>query len=141
MEEKSKFAALFWPLRIGLGATALLAGADKFTNLLADWEKYVAPEFSETLPLSNKSFMRIVGVIEMLVGVGILSPKVEISSYAASVWLSCIAANLVLNKNYDIAVRDMDMAISAFALGQLSKLRAQSASEKDGFTLYEKPAA
>jgi hypothetical protein len=44
-------------------------------------------------------------------------------------------------QNYDIAVRDMDMAISAFALGQLSKLRAQSTSEQDGFTLYEKPAA
>jgi len=141
MKEKSKIASLFWPLRIALGATAFVAGADKFTKLLTDWEKYVAPEISEKLPLSNKSFMRIVGVIEMLVGVGILSPKIEISSYAASVWLSCIATNLVLNKNYDIAVRDIDMAISAFALAQLSKLRAQSSRGQEGFAVYEKPAA
>lgn len=141
MEEKSKFAISFWPLRIGLGATAFLAGADKFTNLLTDWEKYVAPEFSEKLPLSNKSFMRIVGIVEMLVGVGILSPKVEISSYAASVWLTCIAANLVLNKNYDIAVRDIDMAIGAFVLAQLSKVREQSASEQARSAMYQTPAA
>lgn len=85
--------------------------------------------------------MRIVGVIEMLVGVGFLSPKVGISSYAASVWLSSIAANLAFNKDYDIAVRDIDMAISAFVLGRLSKLRAENRSEQDRFALYEEPAA
>lgn len=74
------------------------------TNLLTDWEKYIAPEASEKLPVSNKNFMRIVGVIEILVGIGILGPKTEISSYAASAWLTCIAGNLVLNKDYDVAV-------------------------------------
>ena len=130
MERGSRFSFLFWPLRIGLGATAFLAGADKFTNLLTDWEKYIAPEAAERLPLSGKNFMRIVGVIEMLVGVGILSPKVEISSYAASAWLACIATNLVLDKDYDVAVRDINMAIGAFVLGQLSGIRTQQTSEQ-----------
>ena len=132
---------MFWPLRIGLGATAFLAGADKFTHLLTDWERYIAPEVSGKLPLSNKSLMRIVGVVEMLVGVGILSPRVEISSYAASAWLNCIAGNLVLNKNYDVAVRDVDMAIAAFVLGQLSKLRAQQESGREGFAGHDRIAA
>jgi len=100
MEESNKIASAFWALRIALGATAFLAGADKFTNVLTDWEKYIAPEASEKLPLSNKNFMRVVGLIEMLVGIGILSPKSRIHSYAASAWLSCIAANLVMNKDY-----------------------------------------
>jgi hypothetical protein len=74
--------------------------------------------------------MRMVGVIEMGVGVGILSPKIEISSYAASGWLTCIAANLIMNKNYDIAVRDINMAIGAFALGR-RKPFAQSDSRSE----------
>lgn len=131
MDESNKAASMFWPLRLGLGATAFLAGADKFTNLLTNWEKYLAPEASEKLPLSNTAFMRVVGVIEMAVGVGILSPKVEISSYVASAWLTCIAANLVLNKDYDIAVRDINMAIGAFVLAQLSASRTRTQSNEE----------
>ena len=132
MDSDTRIAAMFWPLRIGLGATAFLAGLDKFTNVLTRWEKYIAPEASQKLPVSNKNFMRVVGGIEMLVGVGILSPKVEISSYAASAWLTCIAANLVLNKDYDIAVRDVDMAIGAFVLGQLTALRQHDVEQEFG---------
>ena len=125
MENSSRINSCFWALRIGLGATAFLAGADKFANLLTDWEKYIAPKASEKLPMSNKNFMRIVGVIEMAVGVGILSPKTEVCSYAGSAWLTCIAANLVLNKDYDIAARDINMALGAFVLGQLTALRTR----------------
>ena len=129
MENDSKIASAFWALRIGLGATAFLAGA--FTNLLTDWEKYTAPDVNEKLPMSNKNFMRIVGIIEMLVGVGILSPRTRLSSYAASAWLLSIAANLVLNDDYDIAVRDVNMALGAFALGQLSAARQESLPKEE----------
>lgn len=131
MEKNGKISSAFWMLRIGLGATAFLAGADKFTNLLTDWEKYIAPEASQKLPLSNKNFMRVVGVIEMLVGIGILSPRTRISSYAASAWLMSIAANLTLNKDYDIAVRDVNMALGAFALGQLSEAREETVRKEE----------
>jgi uncharacterized membrane protein YphA (DoxX/SURF4 family) len=131
MHHDSKIASAFWPLRIGLGATAFLAGADKFTNLLTDWEKYIAPEAEQKLPISKKNFMRAVGLIEMLVGIGILSPKHKLASYAASAWLLAIAGNLVLNKDYDIAVRDINMALGAFALAQLSSVRrARPTSEQ-----------
>src|SRR5947207_15463667 len=131
MENDSKIASAFWALRIGLGATAFLAGADKFTNLLTDWEKYTAPDVNEKLPMSNKNFMRIVGIIEMLVGVGILSPRTRLSSYAASAWLLAIAANLWLNEDYDVAVRDVNMALAAFALGQLSAAREKEMEEEE----------
>ncbi len=133
MDNSSRINSCFWALRIGLGATAFLAGADKFTNFLTEWEKYIAPEASEKLPISNKNFMRIVGAIEMLVGVGILSPKTEISSYAASAWLACVAGNLVLNKNYDIAVRDLNMTLGAFVLGQLTALRSRQRGMEEEF--------
>jgi uncharacterized membrane protein YphA (DoxX/SURF4 family) len=134
MTNETKLESAFWALRIGLGATAFLAGADKFTNLLTDWEKYLADDADGKLPVSRKNFMRAIGVIEMLVGIGILSPRAKLSSYAASAWLLAIAGNLIMNRDYDVAVRDVDMALAAFALAQLTGVRErrmvlESASE------------
>jgi len=122
---EEKLVPRFWALRLGLGSTAFLAGLDKFTNLLTHWEKYMAPEADQSIPLSRKNFMRTVGVIEMVVGIGILSPRTRIASYAAAAWLLAIAGNLVFNDDYDSAVRDVNMALGAFALAQLSGAREQ----------------
>ena len=75
--------------------------------------------------------MRTVGIVEMLVGVGILSPKSRISSYAASLWLASIAANLWLNRDYDVAVRDLNMAVAALALAQLTAGREEQQASGD----------
>ena len=75
--------------------------------------------------------MRGVGVIEMLVGIGILSPRAKLSSYAASACLLAIAGNLVVNRDYDVAVRDVDMALAAFALAQLSSVRERRRAQQD----------
>jgi uncharacterized membrane protein YphA (DoxX/SURF4 family) len=131
MEHEGKIQSAFWALRLGLGATAFLAGADKFTNLLTDWQKYLAPEADEKIPLRRKNFMRAVGVVEMLVGVGILSPKPRLASFACAAWLAAIAGNLWINEDYDIAVRDLNMAIGAFALAQLSGAREEEIEDEE----------
>jgi uncharacterized membrane protein YphA (DoxX/SURF4 family) len=135
MKNDSSINSAFWALRLGLGATAFLAGADKFTNLLTKWDKYVAPEANRALPVSRKTFMRAVGIIEMLVGLGILSPRTRLSSYAAAAWLLAIAGNLWLDGDYDISVRDVNMAIAAFALGQLSGARKRRMEVAEGANL------
>jgi hypothetical protein len=38
MENNGKLEQAFWTLCLGLGVTAFLAGADKFTNLLTKWK-------------------------------------------------------------------------------------------------------
>lgn len=120
----------YWALRLGLGSTALLAGFDKFTNLLTHWEKYLAPQVRENLPVKGKHFMYATGALEMLVGVGILTNQTRLASYAASAWLLGIATNLVLNGDYDIAVRDVNMALAAYALARSESSR-QSSRQKD----------
>lgn len=111
-------------LRFTLGATAFVAGADKFTNLLADWEQYLAPMAAERIPMSSRDFMRMVGVIEMAVGGLILSGHTRLGGYIASAWLLCISANLIAAGDYfDIAARDVNMAAAAFALAELSRGR------------------
>jgi uncharacterized membrane protein YphA (DoxX/SURF4 family) len=130
MHREGHLDDVYWALRIGLGSTAFLAGLDKFTNLLTHWEKYLAPQVREQLPVSDKTFMYAVGVIEMLVGLGVLTRQTRVASWAASAWLLGIAGNLVLNGDYDIAVRDVNMALAAYALAR-SEASRQSESGQD----------
>ncbi|HET9283891.1 MAG TPA: hypothetical protein VFR24_18230 [Candidatus Angelobacter sp.] len=130
MHRKGHLDDAYWLLRIGLGSSTFLAGLDKFTNLLTDWEKYLTPQFEEKLPVSGKTFMRGVGVIEMLVGLGILSKKTKLASYTASAWLLCIAGDLVINGDYDVAVRDVNMALTAYALARAEGSRQEARSRE-----------
>jgi len=128
----------WWALRAGLGATAFLAGLDKFFNLLADWPAYLSPIAAQLLPISASSFMHIVGVIEMVVGVAILAGLTRLGGYVAAAWLAGIAINLVTTGHYfDIAVRDLAMAIAAFTLARLTEagVGATAASASEGAVL------
>ncbi len=100
----------------------IVAGADKFTNILTDWEKYINPVILKLLPFSPSVFMMIVGVIEIIAGIIVLT-KTEIGGYIVAAWLTLIAITLLAGFNYvDVAVRDLVMAISAFTLARLSKI-------------------
>lgn len=111
----------WWALRVGLGATAFLAGLDKFFNLLADWPAYLSP-LAASLPIGASSFMHLVGVVEMAVGAVILSGYTRIGGYVVAIWLIGIALNLVTTGHYfDVAVRDVGLAIAAFTLARLTE--------------------
>jgi len=125
MHREGHLDDVYWALRIGLGSTAFLAGLDKFTNLLTNWEKYIAPQVRDRLPVSGRKFMYGVGIIEMLVGLGILTRKPRLAGYTASAWLVGIAADLILNGDYDIAVRDINMALAAYAMARSEGSRQQ----------------
>ena len=112
----------WWALRAGLGAAAFLAGLDKFFNLLADWPAYLSPLAAAVLPMSASSFMHVIGVIEMIVGAAILAGVTRLGGYVAAAWLLGIAVNLVTTGRYfDVAVRDVEMAIAAFTLARLTE--------------------
>jgi len=105
-----------------LGAAAFLAGLDKFFNLLADWPRYLSPMATQFLPMSPSAFMHLVGVIEMIVGAAILIGFTQVGGYVAAIWLLCIAVNLVSTGRYfDVAVRDIALAVSAFTLARLTE--------------------
>ena len=113
-------------LRLGIGLTATLAGLDKFLNLLADWGAYVSPFAAQLLPMPTGTFMGIVGVIEIAVGLAILTAWTRLGAYVASAWLLGVALNLVLAGFYDVAVRDVVMAIAAFTLARLAEVRQEA---------------
>lgn len=100
----------------------IVAGADKFTNLLTNWQHYIGPTFTDLLPFSTSVCMMIVGVIEIIAGIIVLR-KPEIGGYIVSAWLTVIALTLLLDFNYvDVAVRDLVIAIAALSMARLSKI-------------------
>jgi uncharacterized membrane protein YphA (DoxX/SURF4 family) len=113
----------YWALRITYGVVPIVAGLDKFTNLLADWSKYLSPVARDVLPFSATTFMWIVGVIEVLAGVLVLSRYTRVGASVVGAWLLGVAVNLVLAGHHDIAVRDVVMAVGAFSLAQLHATR------------------
>ena len=74
-------------LRVTFGIVPFLAGLDKFFNLLADWPRYLSPAAEAILPVSGQTFMYVAGVIEMAVGVAILTRWTVLGSYVAAGWL------------------------------------------------------
>src|SRR5262245_50644768 len=119
----------WWALRIGLGLGPFLAGLDKFFNLLTDWSMYLNPAIANLLPISAGAFMRTVGVVEMAVGLVILAGSTWIGGYVAAAWLVAIVGNLVsMGMFYDLAVRDIEIAIAAYTLARLSEARQAAAA-------------
>jgi len=124
MRLDSGLRSAYWALRVGLGVGPFLAGLDKFFNILADWGMYLSPLAEKVLPVSPGVFMRAVGVVEMAVGLLILSGRTRIGGYVAAVWLLAIAVNLLTTGMfYDLAVRDVEIAIGAYTLARLSETR------------------
>ena len=69
---KPKLSEIYWPLRLAYGLVPLLAGLDKYTNILADWECYVSPLAASLLPIPVETFLHIIGVVEVIVGLAVL---------------------------------------------------------------------
>ncbi|MFD2162739.1 hypothetical protein ACFSJU_10080 [Paradesertivirga mongoliensis] len=107
-------------LVITYGAIPIIAGADKFTNLLTNWGKYLNPVLRSSLPFSGDTFMHLVGVIEIIAGLLVfLNP--EKGGYLVCIWLVSIALSLIASGSYlDVAVRDLAMAVGAFSLAKIS---------------------
>lgn len=117
----------WWALRIGLGVGPIVAGLDKYFNLLTNWGAYLSPVVTKIIPVSVPTFMHVIGVIEIIAGVLVLTRWTRIASYIVALWLVGIAINLLTTGMYfDIAVRDVEIAIGAFALAQLTAVRESS---------------
>lgn len=125
--EENTLNSARWALRIGLGAGPFLAGLDKFFNLLTNWQMYLSPTVERMLPVSGETFMHAVGIIEMIVGLAILTRWTRIGAYVAMAWLIAIAINLAITGMFfDLAVRDIEIAIAAFTLARLTEARERA---------------
>jgi len=124
--QESALDTPWWTLRLTYGLVPIVAGFDKFTNLLTDWTHYLSPLATKVVPVSPTTFMHGVGIIEIIAGALVLNPKTtRFGAYLVTAWLVAIALNLVAKGAFfDVAVRDVVMAIGAFTLAKLTEIRA-----------------
>lgn len=124
MNSDPRFNHAWWTLRVALGLAPIFSGLDKFSNMLTNWEMYLAPGVPGLLHISATTFMHAVGVIEIVVGVLVLTRLTRYASYILAAWLLAIAANLLSQGLFfDIAVRDILLAVAAFVLAKLTEVR------------------
>jgi uncharacterized membrane protein YphA (DoxX/SURF4 family) len=124
MNWNKKMEKTWWLLRIALAVGPFFAGLDKFFNLLTDWTMYLSPLAEKVIPLSPPAFMRTVGVIEMAAGILVMTRYTKLAAYIISAWLVGIALNLATTGMFfDLAVRDIEIAVAAFVLARLTAER------------------
>ena len=108
-------------LRLGFTVAPILAGLDKFFNLLVNWEQYLPPFVNNLVGGHGHGLMLVVGVIEIIAGLGVAF-KPRVFAYVVSAWLLLIVANLLMIPGYyDVALRDFGLALGALALARLSR--------------------
>ncbi|MEO8086147.1 MAG: hypothetical protein ABI763_04980 [Bacteroidota bacterium] len=109
-------------MKLTFGIVPIVAGLDKFTDLLATWENYIHPGIVNMLPFSPHVFMMVVGIIEIAAGIMVLM-KPAIGGLVVAAWLTVIALTLLASGNYiDVAVRDLVMAVGAFSMARIAKV-------------------
>jgi len=111
----------FWILRFGFTVAPILAGLDKFFHLMVNWDQYLPDVVAKASPVQPHALMLIVGVIEIVAGIGV-ALKPRIFAYIVAAWLALIIINLLLIPGYfDVALRDLGLLLAALALGRLSQ--------------------
>lgn len=109
-------------LHFGFVAAPVIAGLDKFADLLTNWDGYLAPQLQRVLGTGTHGFMMVVGGIEIVAGL-VVALKPRIGAYVVAAWLAGIIGNLLLGWHYfDVALRDFGLMLGALALGRLASV-------------------
>jgi uncharacterized membrane protein YphA (DoxX/SURF4 family) len=112
----------FMLLRIGFTVAPILFGLDKFFNVLVDWTTYLAPWINDIIPGTPSTAMHLVGIIEIVAGIGV-ALKPRIFAYVVAAWLAGIIINLLtLSGFYDVALRDFGLMLGALTLARLASV-------------------
>jgi uncharacterized membrane protein YphA (DoxX/SURF4 family) len=110
----------FWLLRVGFTVAPILFGIDKFSHVLVNWDKYLAPQITDALNVHAHTLMYAVGVIEIIAGL-VVAIRPRFGGYLVAAWLAGIIVNLLmLGDFYDVALRDFGLLIGALALARLA---------------------
>ena len=112
-------------LHLGFTVAPIVAGADKFTHLLADWDKYLAPWIAGLSPIGGHNLMLLVGIVEVVAGL-VVALRPRFGGYLVAAWLWGIILNLLTLPGYfDVALRDFGLSLGALALARLATARGE----------------
>ncbi|GAA2499400.1 hypothetical protein [Terrabacter carboxydivorans] len=107
-------------LRTAFVVAPIVFGLDKFTNVLVQWDTYLAPVLSRPLPVTPHQAMYAVGVVEVVAGL-VVAFHPRLGALVVAAWLGGIIVNLLLVPGfYDVALRDFGLLLAAVALQRLA---------------------
>lgn len=130
---KDKILIAWRLLYIAYGFMFIIVGLDKYFHYLVDWNIYLNHAIPMYLNLSSEKFMHITGVIDMAIGL-LVFIKPQIGGYIATLWLVMISIAVIsmgthshegyahIMTHYDIALRDLVLAVGAYVLTLLSQI-------------------
>jgi len=96
-------------------------GLDKFTNVLVDWDLYLAPWINDIVPGTAAQAMYAVGVVEIVAGL-VVAVAPRFGGWLVAAWLGGIIVNLLTFSGfYDVALRDFGLLVAAVALARLAR--------------------
>lgn len=105
-------------LKYSYGLFMIVVGVDKFFNFIVDWHIYVNQAILHYI--SYTTLNTGIAILEITLGILLLSRATRLGAYASITWLAVIIVNLLSMHNYyDIAARDVMMALGLFALAIL----------------------
>ena len=104
----------------------IVAGADKFFDLLTNWDKYLPSYVTSMLHVTPHQFMMVVGVVEIIAGILVLTKLTRLGALVVAAWLVLVALNVAIAGYLDIAVRDVVMALGAYTLATLAAVRGEA---------------
>jgi len=98
----------------------ILAGIDKFFHLLCNWDQYLAPWISSISPIGGHSLMLLAGAIEVAAGM-LVAFRPRLGAPVVGALLCLIIFNLLtIGSYFFVALRDLGLALGAFALWRLA---------------------
>lgn len=107
-------------LHVAFTVAPIIAGLDKFAHFLVNWDMYLSPLVPQTTGLSAHTLMLGVGIVEVVAGL-LVAFAPRIGGWVVGLWFLGIIVNLLTIPAYfDIALRDLGLALGAFALARLS---------------------
>ena len=107
-------------LHLAFTVAPIVAGLDKFVHFLVDWKIYLAPVVPPVLGISANMIMLGIGAVEVAAGL-LVAFAPRIGGWVVGLWLCGIIVNLLMVGSYfDVALRDLGLALGAFALARLS---------------------
>jgi len=111
------------------GLVPILIGIDKLNLFyIVNWNIYVSHFVESIFPLIY--LVPVVGVIEIVAGLLILTKYPRFGAYLVAAWLGLIIVNLfMIGGLYDIILRDIAIAFGYIMFGLLTELK-ESASRQ-----------
>jgi hypothetical protein len=120
IETSSAARQAYQVLHLGFTVAPILAGLDKFFHLMVNWDQYLPTFVNNLTGGRGHQLMLVAGIIEIVAGLGVWF-KPKLFAYVVSAWLVLIIVNLLLIPGYfDVALRDLGLALGALALARLS---------------------